>query len=105
MSMQASTEPQTRRRPLAEALAGGSGGADVLPGLAAVLDRLPDLLVERLEGLTHVAPAASLSSLETGRAAELVRPDAFGLCGQVSAVAWGGHLVFFADAEATSAFV
>jgi flagellar motor switch protein FliM len=103
--MQVATEPQTRRRPLAEALAGGSGGTELLAGIAAVFDRVPDLLVERLAPLMHLKPSASLSGVETGRAVELVRPDAFGVCGPVHAAAWGGRFLFLADADAASAFV
>jgi flagellar motor switch protein FliM len=103
--MQASTETQTRRRPLAEALAGGLGGGEILPGLAAAFDRLPDLLVERLAILTHLEPAASLTGIEAGRAVDLVRLEAFGLCGAVAAPAWNGRLLVLADGDATSAFV
>jgi flagellar motor switch protein FliM len=103
--MQVSTEPQTRRRPLAEALAGGLGGGEILPGLAAAFDGLPDLLVERLAVLTHLEPTASLTGVEAGRAVDLVRPDAFGLCGPVAAPAWNGRLLVLADGDATSAFV
>ena len=103
--MQASTAPQPRRRPLAEALSAGSGGAELLPGIAAVLDRLPDLLVERLAPLTHLKPSASLSGVETGRALDLVRPDAFGVCGPVHTAPWGGRFLFLADGDAASAFV